>query len=138
MYGFHNFASSSQVEFTVVPQSVTTSSTDINGVAVDLAAYQGAVLITVYASDLSAGTAAWLVEESATGSGNWTTVTAAELVNPSTGEADTFTGASTSGAVEETLALKTEGTERYIRVTVDPTGATGSFAVVVSGQLRYA
>lgn len=125
-----------EVKNTVPPQSTTTSSTDINGTAIDLANYDGAVLVSVYSSDLGAGSANWLVEESATGSSNWSAVAAAALVDPDTGEAATFTGASTSGIVEETLAVKKEVCKRYLRVTVDPTGMTGSVTAYITGVKR--
>lgn len=125
-----------EVTNTVVPSTVSSSSTDINGTAVDLANYDGAVLVSVYSTDLSAGSANWLIEESATGSGSWTTVSASAVVSPSTGVATTLTGASTSGIVEETVAVKKETLKRYLRVTVDPTSATGSFTAYITGMKR--
>lgn len=133
---FAYLANAVEVKNTVVPSTVSASSTDINGTAIDLAAYDGAVLVSVYSTDLSAGSAAWLVEHSASGTGDWSAIGADFLVNPDTGAADTFTGASTSGIVEETLAVKKENIKRYLRVTVDPTGATGSFAAYVTGFKR--
>jgi hypothetical protein len=125
-----------EVKNTVPPTTTTTSSVDINGTAIDLANYDGGVLVSVYSTDLSAGSANWLVEESETGSSNWTEVAAAALVDPATGEADTFTDASTSGIVEETLAVKKEVCKRYLRVTVDPAGMTGSVAAYITGMKR--
>lgn len=125
-----------EVTNTVVPTTLSTGSTDINGTAVDLANYEGAVLVSVYSTDLSAGSAAWLIEESATGSGSWTTVSATAVVSPADGSTTTLTGASTSGIVEETVAVKKETLKRYLRVTVDPTGATGSFTAYITGMKR--
>jgi hypothetical protein len=125
-----------EVKNTVPPETTTASSTDINGTAIDLANYDGGVLVSVYSTDLSAGSANWLVEESETGSSAWTEVAAAALVDPATGQPDTFTDAGTSGIVEETLAVKKEVCKRYLRVTVDPTGATGSFAAYITGMKR--
>lgn len=125
-----------EVKNTVPPQTTTTSSTDINGTAIDLANYDGAPLVSVYSSDLSAGSANWLVEESADGSSSWTEIAAAALVDPDTGEAATFTDASTSGIVEETLAVKKETLKRFLRVTVDPTGMTGSVCAYITGIKR--
>jgi hypothetical protein len=129
-------ANAIEVKNTVPPQTTSASSTDINGTAIDLANYDGAPLVSVYSTDLSAGSANWLVEESETGTGSWTEVAADALVDPDTGEPATFTDASTSGIVEETLAVKKEVLKRYIRVTVDPTGATGSFAAYATGMKR--
>jgi hypothetical protein len=125
-----------EVKNTVVPSTTAASSDDINGTAIDLANYDGGVLVSVYSTDLSAGSANWLVEESETGTGDWTEVAAAALVDPATGEADTFTDASTSGIVQETLAVKKEVCKRFLRVTVDPTGATGSFTAYITGMKR--
>lgn len=129
-------ANAIEVKNTVVPSTTSASSTDINGTAIDLANYDGAVLVSVYSTDLSAGSANWLVEHSETGSSNWSEVAADDLVDPATGQPDTFTDASTSGIVEETLAVKKETCKRYLRVTVDPTGATGSFAAYITGMKR--
>lgn len=133
---FAYLANTVDVKNTVVPTTTSASSTDIDGTAIDLAQYDAAVLVSVYSTDLSAGSAAWLVQESATGVGSWTAIAAAALVDPDTGEAATFTGASTSGIVEETLAVKKETLKRYLRVVVDPTGATGAFAAYITGFKR--
>ena len=125
-----------EVKNTVPPTTTSASSTDINGTAIDLANYDGGVLVSVYSTDLSAGTANWLVEESEDGSSGWAAIAAAALVNPATGVAATFTGASTNGIVEETLAVKKEVCKRYLRVTVDPTGMTGSVAAYITGMKR--
>lgn len=121
---------------TVVPETVTTSSTDINGTAIDLLNFDGAVLVTVYATQLGAGSANFLIEESEDGSTSWTTVPAAQIVDPDTGEALALTAAGTSAVVNETVAVKKETLARYLRVTVDPTGATGSFTAYVTGMRR--
>lgn len=129
-------ANAIEVKNTVPPQSTTTSSTDINGTAIDLANYDGAPLVSVYSSDLGAGSANWLVEDSEDGTTGWAAIAADALVDPATGDAATFTGASTSGIVEETLAVKKEVVKRYLRVTVDPTGMTGSVAAYITGMKR--
>lgn len=133
---FTYVANAVKVINSVVPSTVTTSSTDINGTAVDLAQFDGAVLVSVYSTALGAGSANWLIEESETGVGAWSTVSSDFVVNVNTGATATLTGANTSAIVEETVAVKKENTERYLRVTVDPTGATGSFVAYITGQRR--
>ncbi len=124
-----------EVKNTIIPATVTTSSAAVNGTAIDLAQYDAAVLVSLYVSILSAGTAVVTVEESSTGSSAWTTIAASAIVDPDTGTATAFT---TPGAaiVNQTLAVKKETLKRYLRVTITPTGATGSFTAFVTGFKR--
>ena len=132
---FTYLANTVELKNTVIPSTVATSSAAVNGTAVDLANYDAAVLVTLYTSILSAGTAVVTVEESSTGSSAWTTVAASAIVDPDTGVATAFT---TPGAaiVNQTLAVKKEGLKRYLRVTITPTGATGSWTAYITGFKR--
>lgn len=111
----------------------------VNGVAVDLLQFQGPVLVSVHAPVASSGdTIAWTVEHSETGVGSWATIGADYLVDPDTGEPDTFTGVTDAVAVNEQLALKTENLRRYVRVVATLAGTTISapLAAFVIGPKR--
>lgn len=133
---FQYVADAIEVKRTVVPTSITTSSTAVNGTGVDLSNYDAAVLVYVDAPQFGAGSAVFTVEDSEDNS-TFAAVAAAALVNPNTGVADTFTSVTTSsGSIEETLALKKEVLKRYVRVVVTPTGGTGVFTAQIIAHKR--
>lgn len=130
-----------EVQASHTAQNSTAAAGAVNGTAVDVAPYEGPLLITVSASAASTGdTITFTVEESEDGSTSWTAVTASELVNPNTGDAATFTVVDDSAAVNETLALKRERLKRYIRVvaTTTGTGIDVFFGSFVIAQKAYA
>lgn len=107
--------------------------TAYNGSAIDISVYQGPLLVKVNAPATTVGTVTFTVEESADGSSSWAAIDAADLIDPDTGAASTFTVATTAVANDETLAIRRENVKRYLRVVA--TTAGGSVDVVFSGHI---
>lgn len=134
-------ADQATVSASLTAQNSTAAAGAINGSAVDISGFEGPLLVCISASAASTDdTITFTVQESPDGTTSWTAVTASELVNPNTGDAATFTVVDDSAAVNETLALKRERLQRYLRVVATTAGSTidVSFAAFIVAQKAYA
>ncbi len=114
-------------------------STSQNGTGVDIGDYEGPILVVVDGPVASASdTVTFTVEHSESSGSGYTAVSASALVDPSTGDADTFTQITDAVAVFETLALKREALKRYVRIVATLAGGTISvaFAGYIIGQKK--
>jgi hypothetical protein len=134
---FFYLANQAEITSSLKAQRSTASAGAINGDAVDLAKYNGPVLLKVSAPAASSGdTIDFTVQHSEDGSTSWASVPAASLVNPDTGAAATFSQVTDAAAREETLALKRDNLRRYIRLVATTAGASIDvvFAGIVVGE----
>ncbi len=136
---FFYLANQAEVVASLKAQRSTAAAGAINGVAVDIANYEGPLLAKVSAPVAStADTINFTVEHSEDGSTGWSAVPAASLVNPDTGAAATFTQVTDAIAVEQTLALKRENLRRFVRLVATTAGTTIDvvFCGIIIGQKR--
>jgi hypothetical protein len=105
--------------------------------SLDVSSYVGPVYINVACNATGTDTPAITVEHSADDS-TFAAIPASALMDPTTGDADTFTTPTASTAQDETLLLNRQQLKRYVRVVL--TGAVSSartFAITAVGQLQY-
>lgn len=129
-----------EIQASLKVQVSTAAAGAINGTGVDIGEYEGNILVMVNAPVASASdTVTFTVEHSESLSTGYGAVPAAVLVNPDTGEADTFTVVTDAIPVFETLALKRERLKRYVRVVATTAGGTisVSFAAFIIAQKKY-
>lgn len=103
----------------------------------DVSVFVGDVFLNVACNATGTDTPAITVEHSLDDS-TYGAVPASALVNPETGEADTFTTPTASTAQDETLVLVRQQLKRYVRVVL--TGAVSSartFSITAAGQPQY-
>lgn len=128
------------IRASLLAQASTAAAGAINGTGVDIGEYEGPILVHVNAPVASASdTITFTVEHSESLSTGYSAVPAAVLVNPDTGEADTFTVVTDAVAVNESLALKRERLKRYVRVVATTAGSSISvvFAAYIIAQKKY-
>lgn len=131
------------VQASLLAQTVSgESATAHKGTGIDIGESAGPILVLVNAPVASASdTITFTVEHShTTTDGDFTAVGADALVDPSTGDADTFTQVTDAVAVMETLALKRDRLRRYVRVvaTTAGTSISGTFAAYLLFNKKYA
>ena len=132
---FTYIANQLRVSASLVAQASTAAAGAINGTAVDISALEGPLLVVVNAALASASdTITFTVEHSTASGSGFAAVDASILVNPDTGDADTFevvTDALNSGV--QTLALRRELLKRYVRIVATTAGS--GISVVFSGEI---
>lgn len=94
----------------------TADGATLDGAGVDVGESVGPVMVTVDAALASAGETMTFTVEHSFDNTTFAPVGADALVDPATGDPDTFTVNSATVAVLETLALKRDRLRRYVRV----------------------
>lgn len=94
----------------------TANAATLDGTGVDIGELVGPLQVLIDAALASTGETMTFTVEHSYDNSTWAAVPADALVNPATGEADTFTVNTAAVAVLETLALKRDRVRRYVRV----------------------
>lgn len=138
---FSYIANQLKTVFSLKAQRSTAAAGAIKGTAVDIGEAEGPIIVAVDAPVASSGdTINFTVQHSyTTTDGDFTNVDAATLIDPSTGQAATFTQVTDAVAVSQQLALKRENVRRYIRVVATTAGSSidVTFAASVSFLQKY-
>lgn len=114
----------------------TANATVLEGTGVDIGESVGPVLVTVDAALASTGETMTFTVEHSHDNSAFVAVGADALVDPSTGDADTFTVNTAAVAVFETLALKRDRLRRYVRV-VGTAAGNGTPAYSCAAYLSF-
>lgn len=129
---YPNIAGAVEAKAMLTAQAVT-STTAVNGTAIDMSAYEGNALIVVNAGAASTGdTLGFAVQESVDNS-TWAAVPADALFNVATGANATLSDVTDAGASFQTVGLRKERVARYVRLVATATGT--SISIVVGAQL---
>ena len=121
-------------------QVSTAAAGAVNGTGVDIGESIGPVLVVVDAPVASASDGIAFTVEHSYDNSTFAAVGADALVDPATGDADTFTAVTDAVAVFEKLALKRDRLRRYVRVvaTTSGSGITVYFAAYIVFNKQYA
>lgn len=119
----------------------TANGADLEGTGVDVGEAIGPIFVTIDAALASSGETMDFVVQHSYDNSDWADIGADALVNPATGEADTFTQNTAAVAVFETLAVKRDRVRRYLRVKGEAAGngtPTYQIAAHISFAKQYA
>lgn len=127
-----------------IPQTRVTAAGATNGTALTLSEFEGNVAIGVHSLRATAGTTPTLnytVEHRASASDSWGAVPAAALIDPDTGDADTFTQTTdAAGGGLEIVELVRARCKAQIRVVATVAGSSSPtflFSAFIVGSDKY-
>lgn len=134
----HMLANEVELNATIRAGSYSTAdSATLDGDEVDIGESIGPILVMIDAAEASAGeTMTFAVQHSYDGSTNWTNIPSDALVDPDTGDADTFDTNSATNAVLQTLAVKRDRVRQYLRVQGTAAG-NGTPTYIVGAYIAF-
>lgn len=130
--GFNQTANAVGVD---IVSNANITSTGGSTTGLDIKNADGVILATLNARASGTGAMTVTVEHSYDNS-SWATVDAGDIVDPNTGDADSFDAVSTT-AYEQTVGLIAMNLRRYVRLTFAGSGLDHNVAVVFVYPKKY-